>query len=157
MISESNVRKRIIAAAVGIVYAIVYGFWTLLGTGGGHGNFIWLMLVIFPGLLGIYYPLMAVLAVDLRPFAAKVVFGSLLGLNTITSIMLIAGWIGGSESEGRSDFEKTVNAIGFGGIVFSAVFHFVPTLFFLIILLRAATGGGSVAEDDYELTGIHLS
>jgi hypothetical protein len=85
----SIIRKRIMAGLIGLAYAILYGFWTLLATGGGHGNFVWFMLMFFPGIAGLYYPLMAVLAVDLRSFNAKVVFGGLLALNVIVSLLML--------------------------------------------------------------------
>ena len=58
--------KRIIAGAIGLLFAVVYGLWTMMLTGGGHGNFIWCLLFLFVEFVGLYFPLMAILAVDLR-------------------------------------------------------------------------------------------
>ncbi len=55
MISGSKSRKRLIAGTVGVAYAVLYGFWTLLLTGGGHVNFIWFFLFFSVEFCGLYF------------------------------------------------------------------------------------------------------
>lgn len=55
-------------------------------TGGGHGNFIWFILFLIAGFLGLYYPHVATLAVNLRSLVVKVIFGSLIGFNLVVNL-----------------------------------------------------------------------
>ena len=156
MSMSSSSRKKIIFGLLGFLYAVVYGFWTMMATGGGHGNFIWFLLFLMPGIFGLYFPLMAALAVELRERFIRMIFAGLLGFNLVTSIVMIVGWITESPTDGRSDFERTVGSLGYGGILFCGAIHFLPTFVFLVLLGRALTGGGSPADDD-GLTQIQLS
>jgi len=147
---SSLTTKRIIAGAIGLLYAVIYGFWTMLATGGGHGNFIWFMLFLFVDFCGLYFPLMAVLAVDLRSFMVKVIFGALIGFNLIASVIMIVGWMTETETAGRSpsDFERMMQANGIGVLIFCIVAHFLPTLIFAFLLIRSIHFGTSLADED---------
>lgn len=153
MIAGSKSRKRFIAGAVGVVYALLYGFWTLLLTGGGHVNFIWFLLFFFVEFCGLYFPLMAVLAVNLRGMFLKTIYGGLIGFNLIVSVVMIADWVTEEGTDRLSDFERTVNANGHGAVVLFALIHFLPTLVFSVLLLRAIKKG----EAEEGLTEIRLS
>ena len=123
--------KRLIAGIAGLTYGVVFGSWTLLGTRGWHGNVIWFFLFLFAGLLGLYFPLMAVLAVDLRSRIVKAIFGSLIGFNLVITTVMISAWV--TETGGYTpphDFSITVQANGIGVVLICAAAHFLPTLIF---------------------------
>jgi hypothetical protein len=140
--------KRIIAGVAGLIFAVVYGFWTMLLTGGGHGNFIWVGMFLFVEFFGLYFPLMAILAVDLRRRFTKVVFGSLMVFNLVASSIMIAGWIGESGGDRPSDYEKMMQISGSDWVVFSAAVHFLPTLIFAVLLIRSILAGPSMDTAD---------
>lgn len=147
----SYLTRRIIGIVAGIIYALIYGFWTMFITGGGHGNFIWLFLFFFPEVLGLYFPLMCFLATDLRSLFSKVAFGVLIAVNVIVSSVLITGWINEpSTGDGPSDYSRMVQANGIGAVVLCAGLHFLPTFVFIGVLIRAisiADRGDSEAYD----------
>jgi hypothetical protein len=148
MIPGSKLRKRFIAGTVGVAYALLYGFWTLLLTGGGHVNFIWFFLFFSADLCGLFFPLMAVLAVDLRGLFLKAMYGGLIVFNLIVSILMIADWVTAPGTDRLSDFERTVNANGQNAVLMFGVIHFLPTLIFSICLLRAIKNSGPVVDLD---------
>ena len=115
-------------------------------TGGGHGNFIWCLLFLFVEFVGLYFPLMAILAVDLRSFLAKMLFSSLICFNLIVSLIMIVGWMTESGA-GPSDFQKMWQ-MGAGWVVFAAFAHFLPTIIFLFLLIRSIMCGSSLSVDD---------
>lgn len=139
--------KQIIAGAIGLLFAFVYGLWTMMLTGGGHGNFIWFILFLTAGLLGLYYPLMAVLAVDLRSLIAKVIFGSLIGFNLVVSLFHIIKWITEAADGRPTDFQKMWK-MGAFWVVFSVFAHFLPTIIFLFLLIKSIVFGSSISDDD---------
>lgn len=139
--------KRIIAGAIGLLFAVVYGVWTMMLTGGGHGNFIWFIAFLTAGLLGLYYPVMTFLAVDLRPLLAKVIFGSLIGFNLIVSLTWIIKWVTESGDGRPTDFQKMWQ-MGPGLVIFSALAHFLPTIIFLFLLTRSVIFDSSFSDDD---------
>lgn len=152
----SVARKRLIAGLIGLAYAVVYGFWTMLATGGGHINFIWLFLFLFLGFGGLYYPMMAMLSVNLRGMFRKIVFGGLIGFNLIVSVVMIADWVTAKGTDQPSDFERTVNANGYVAVVMFGLIHFLPTLAFSFFLLRAIKNGDPDRNSN-RLTEIRLS
>jgi hypothetical protein len=139
--------KRIIAGAIGVLFAVVYGGWTMMLTGGGHGNFIWFIAFLTAGILGLYYPVMAFLAVDLRPLLAKVIFGSLIVFNLIVSLIWIIKWVTESDDGQPTDFQKMWQ-MGSGWLLFAAFAHFLPTVVFLFVLIRSIFFGSSLSDDD---------
>jgi len=146
----SLITRQVIAAGTGLLYAVMYGFWTMLATGGGHGNFIWFLLFLFVEFVGLYFPLMCVLAVNLKSFFVKVIFGSLIGFNLIASTIMVLGWILDTEPgrNGTTDFERMMNINGVGWIIFSIAAHFLPTLIFAFLLVRSILLGTSLGKDD---------
>jgi hypothetical protein len=142
---SSKFWKRLAAGFVGLAYAALYGFLTMLATGGGHGNFIWLMLFVFVEFFGIYIPLMAILAVDLRSRFVKIVFGALIGFNIVASCILIGGWI--TEAGENSDFSRQMEINGFESFPIFAALHFLPTFVFGLLLIRAIWRSGAATEE----------
>ena len=140
-------KKRLTWAAAGLGYALLYGFWTAFITGGGHGNFIWFLLFIFVEFLGLYFPLMAALGADLDTRGKRIVFGSLILFNLISSSILLLGWITDYGPNGRSDFAKVIRINGYGFVMFCIGAHFAPTLFFLVRIIRAVLTGSESDED----------
>ncbi len=143
--------KRIIAAGVGLFYAFVYGVWTLMLTGGGHGNFIWFFLFFSAGLLGFYYPVMAFLVLDLRPLVTRVISGSLIGFNLTVSVIWIIKWVTELDGNRPTDFQKMWQMAP-GWVLFAAFVHFLPTVIFLFFLVRSIMFGTSLSDDDQSLS-----
>jgi hypothetical protein len=143
----SEIWKRVIAGLIGVAFAICYGFWTMLATGGGHVNFIWLLLFIFVEFFGLYFPIMAILSVNLRPLITKVVFGSLVGFNLFASVLMIVDWIG-DRSEEVTDFARTLRSNGYETVVICGAIHFLPTIVFAALLIRSIIRGTRESEND---------
>jgi len=130
--------KPILAVVGGFVYALIYGFWTLFITGGGHGNFIWIGLFLFTEFFGLYVPLMAFLALNLTTLFRKVVFGSFVCFNVISGIVMIAGWVNSPDEPDRaSEFHRQLQINGLTFVLICAFIHFLPTVIFLTILIRS--------------------
>lgn len=149
---DSKTWKRLSAGIAGLLYAGLYGFWTMLATGGGHVNFIWLFLFLFAEFFGLYFPLMAVLAVDLRRRFTQIIFGGLIAFNLIVSSVLIYGWITEPGSDRPSDFSRTVRANGYGGVIVYAAVHFLPTIIFAVFLILATARDKPASSDDSSIS-----
>ena len=147
---SSQATKRVIAGIIGFAYAVTYGFWTMLLTGGGHGNFVWFGMFLFVEFFGLYFPLMAVLAVDLRSFIIKVVFGTLIAFNLIASSVMVFGWITETEPvrNGLTDFERRLQLDGVGFIIIEITVHLLPTLIFAFLLVRSILFARSIVGND---------
>lgn len=141
-------RKRVIAAFAGSVYAVIYGFWTMLLTGGGHGNFVWIGLFIFVEFFGLYFPLMAFLTFGLKSFSAKLIYTSLILFNLLASTVMILGWITEPATERASDFDRTVQLDGIGFVLITATIHFLPTLIFAGVLVKTLLTATSEDRED---------
>jgi hypothetical protein len=143
-----NKKRTLIAALLGVAYIFVYGFFAMFETGGGHGNFIWLMLLIFVNCFGLYFPIMAMLAVNLRSHSIRIFYGCLLAANVIVSTVLIVGWMTETSIDGRpTDFERTYQVVGASGLIFSAVIHFLPSIFFMVLLIRSLFASDKLSTD----------
>lgn len=153
----STTGKRLVAGAIGLGYACMYGFWTVLSTGGGHVNFIWLGMFVFVEFFGLYFPLMAALAVDLRSMMSKVIFGSLILFNVVASSVMIVGWITEKEvvRQGQTDFERTIYVNGYGSFFLELGVHFLPTIVGTAWLIRSIITGP--AADEEQSLGLDLS
>ena len=125
-------------------------------TGGGHGNFIWLFLFLFVDLLGIYFPLMAVLAIDLRSRFVRIVFGSLILFNLAMSSIMIFGWINEVGDERPSEFTRQLQVNGIEFIVFCAALHFLPTVVFSTFLVIAFWRRSEYTDNDNSVQALGL-
>lgn len=145
----STTRKRIIWGVVGVAYAVVYGLWTAIATGGGHVNFVWIGLFMFVEFFGLYFPIMTILAVDLRSRITKIIFGSLIIFNLVASTIMILGWMTETGNADRaSDFPRALRANGVSGIVVQTIVHFLPTMVFVFILIRSILYSNSETESE---------
>lgn len=140
--------RRIIRGVVGLLFAFVYGMWTILATGGGHGNFIWFYLFMITGFYGFYYPIMASLSADLRPGVLKVVFGVLIIFNLVASAALITAWVFGLTGKRLDEFDKTFEAVGLWRLLFSGAVHFLPTVVFTFQWIMAIAWDTSPNDDE---------
>jgi hypothetical protein len=149
----SKTTKQVIAGGVGILFAFIYGLWTLMATGGGHGNFVWLWLFIAVDFIGLYFPIMTVMAVDLRRTVTKFIFAALIVFNVIASLIIINGWMTEpAAATGKlTDYQKQTR-FGIEGILFCIAFHFLPTLVFAIVLIKAMIYGTPPPDEDGILT-----
>ena len=140
--------RRLIAGVGGVLYAVVYGFWTMIATGGGHVNFIWLFLFILVDFFGLYFPFMTLFAVDLRSKLKKIIFGSLIGFNLIASSIMIFGWVNEPTTDRPSDFSRAIRANGTEGILLCAALHFLPTIIFTFFLIKSILRADPRPEED---------
>lgn len=147
--------KRVIGGVLGLGYAIGYGFWTMLLTGGGHGNFIWMILFFTAYLFGLFFPIMGALTVDLRPIAAKAAFGTLLFVSVLLHILIIAPALSGGPGDIAADLQKSW-ARGPAMVIFSAIVHFLPIVALSLILVRSVVFGTETIEHD-EPVGLKLN
>ena len=122
-------KKRIIGAAIGLVFAVICGFISLLSTGGGHGSLMWLFLFVIPELCGIYFPFMGFLGADLSSSRSRWFFGLTLAVNLIISAILVVGSF--------ADDEYTIKAWNSDPLaaIFITAIHIVPSLIFTAMLV----------------------
>ncbi len=131
---------------IGLIYALVYGFWTMLATGGGHGNFVWVLLFIFVELFGIYFPVMGAMIADLGSRFTKIIFGSLILFNVLASIVLLSSWIFEATGDSSDDFERMWGRYP-GTVILCAFMHFLPSFVFTFFLIRAILFGSDEPND----------
>lgn len=130
-------KKRFVAAAIGLIYAILYGVFTLMITGGGHGNFIWFTLFLGTYFVGIFFPVAGFLVVDLHAKWARISIVVLLSLHLIA----LSFWV--TKSFGPEEWPYLLKDWNRSQLsfIFFAVLHFLPVIFvitFVIIKLRLA-------------------
>lgn len=147
--------KRAIAAFAGLVYAVIYGFWTILQTGGGHGNFIWMILFFAAYFFGLFFPIMGALVVDLRSIIAKATFGSLIFISLLIHLIIIIPILSGSAGASTTDFQKTW-ARDPSGTVVGAIIHLLPLFGFLLFLAKSIFFVKKKPEND-ETVGLLLN
>jgi hypothetical protein len=84
-------RRRFLFCCTGLAYGIAYAFFSVMVTGGGHGNFLWMMIYGPPiaGPIGFFVATSA-LAADLRSKWSKLSLGMLLILHYALLIVNIA-------------------------------------------------------------------
>ncbi len=136
--------KRCLGAFVGLVYAVLYGFWTAFITGGGHGNFLWFFLFFFTFFFGLFFPVMGFIVVNLRPFWAKVSFAAILCLHFIATFVLFlplmfedaSMMMWGNTSTAITDIYKSWERSNIFFILMTAI-HILPVLIFTILLLKS--------------------
>jgi len=116
---EASIAKRAIGLAIGFIFAFVYGFFTMLATGGGHGNVLWFLLFLYAGLYGFYYPLIGFVIPDMRPFWARAIAVSLVVANLSISVIVIIWAVIIQDIQKSWRRDSTV-------FIFLAVVHFGP-------------------------------
>ena len=130
-------KKQAVYAGFGFAYAVIYGLWVMLITGGGHGNFIWFQLFCYASLFGLYFPVMGALYTDLENKGARIVFLALLGFHIVASSALLVSWTFGFLNDFFFDgFDETVKLVGPTSLIFFAVLHYLPTLVLTILYFR---------------------
>jgi hypothetical protein len=135
--------RRVVGFLSGLVYALGYGFFTMLVTGGGHGNFLWLMAFLVTFFGGIFFPVAGFLVADLRQVWARTALTVVLFLNLFATIFLFVGfldedgWQDISESWGRSAFL----------FVFMSIAHILPVAILWITDLRELTIRDSISGE----------
>ncbi len=125
-------KRRVAGAAVGLVYGIFYGFWTMLLTGGGHGNFSWFLLFFTAQFFGLFFPLVGLFAADLRPFWAQNGFWIVMSASLMITLIMIPTILVDPE---HNDLVKSWHRHQLG-FVFFTVIHLLPyiglILFFFV-------------------------
>ncbi|MFN6962291.1 MAG: hypothetical protein ACK4S4_00835 [Pyrinomonadaceae bacterium] len=114
-------RGKLIGAAAGFVYSVVYSFLALMATGGGHGNFIWLFLYFIP-VLGplVYFPVMGWLAADLRSIISRSVYIALLIGEYLVLASLTIFAKGDVAADNAKTWERNPEVMYFMGAVYLA-------------------------------------
>ena len=125
-------KRRLLGLAVGLCYAVGYGFLTMLMTGGGHGNFLWFMAFSLTFFLGLFFPAAGFLVVNLKPVWARAGLMTLLFLNLFSTVYFFWGFL---TPELWEDMAKSWELSRIGFIVFSA-FHCIPLIALWVIALR---------------------
>lgn len=125
-------KKRLIWAAIGLGYAVLYGFWTMMATGGGHGNFIWFVLFLLGYVFGLTIPVMGFLLADLTPRWAKI---SGLLVSLIVTLLTVRQllWLG---DKGTQDIIESWNRSAFFFVVMSII-HLFPLFAFTAFVIRS--------------------
>ena len=147
--------KRLRAVLIGCGFTVVYGLWSAAITGGGHGNFIWLLMFIFVEFFGLYFPVMGALAVDLTSRTIRIVFASLLLFNLHASAVLRVGWMTEVEDGGRTEYSRILEVSGLGFVIFCIIIHFLPTIVLSAFLFRSLAVAD--ASNEKESLGLGLS
>lgn len=129
---------KIVATLVALIYATVYGLFTMLNTGGGHGNFVWFLMFMFVEFFGLYFPIMAYLSFGLKTFMRRVVYSSLVIFNLVASSVLIMGDVL-EHSKFSEDGTRLIDKISVSSYIVCGVIHFIPTLIFAGILVYFVT------------------
>lgn len=93
----------------------------MLATGGGHGNFLWLLLFLYAEFLGLFFPLIGFALPDLRPIWARAVAISLVVANLVISIIVVI-W-GGVDQDIQKSWQRSPELF-----VVLALAHFVPLI-----------------------------
>lgn len=131
-------KPQALYAGLGFTYAVIYGFWTMLITGGGHGNYVWFLLFCYVSLLGLYFPLMGALYADLKLKSARRVFLTLLFFHFAASSILLIGWVVGVADEFFYDgLAQTVELMGATSLALFATLHYMPSLVLAALYLRS--------------------
>ena len=125
-------KKRITCAAIGLLYAIVYGFWTAFITGGGHGNFLWLFLFLLAYCFGGIFPVMGFILADLRPVWAKST-GIAISLVSIGVTLVQLFTLG---PEGTEDLIESWNRSPLMFLIASFI-HVLPLAAFIGLIVRS--------------------
>lgn len=134
-------KNRLIGLCIGLVYALVYGLFTMFITGGGHGNFLWLLLFVFSYFFGLFFPISGFLIVDLQPIWAKAVLGMLLVLHIVA-----LWWYFGSLVTGILENDQQGLLIGDvlksrekspGSFIFFASIHLTPLIVVVSMLFNS--------------------
>lgn len=128
-------KKRLIFAAIGLAYALVYGFWTMFITGGGHGNFIWIVLFLLGYIFGLTFPAMGFLLADLRPRWAKI-SGLILSV-AVTGLTLRQLLVLGEK--GTQDLIESWNRSATAFVIMAAI-HIFPLIVFTSLVIRSVVG-----------------
>jgi hypothetical protein len=137
--------KRLVGAGIGALYALSYGIWTMIATGGGHGNFIWLWLFIVTHFFGGFFIVMGALAVELRTATTRLVFASLITLNFATSTYHIEDWV--RDTQGTGDFATQWQRDPFTVLLCGGL-HFAPLVFFAGVLIRDLFESSQIGQDE---------
>jgi hypothetical protein len=126
------VKKRFAWAAVGLIYAVIYGFWTALLTGGGHGNFLWLVLFLLTYFFGGIFPAMGFILADLRPIWAK---SAGLAISLVSAALTVFQ-LCSLGPEGTEDLIESWNRSAALFVVASLI-HVLPLAAFIVLIFRS--------------------
>jgi hypothetical protein len=94
---------------------------------------------------------MSVLAVDLRSKLTKIIFGSLIGFNLLASSILLLCWVIGiplGKAVEKTEFSEMLKMNGIEWVLICAAAHFLPTIIFLVLLVKALFFGSSLSDEN---------
>ncbi len=136
MIVNNRNKKRLIGGLIGAAGGFAYFGWTVIVTGGGHSNFIWLLMFVFLEFFGLYFVLMGVLSADLDKENIRRIFGILILLNVVLSIVFIFLWANNSLNvlglNDPGDFSRTDKL----WLWICTPVHFLPAIICTLLLIK---------------------
>jgi hypothetical protein len=134
-------RRGIIGSTIGLAFGLVYFFLAFAAAGAGHGTFIFFAPISPYGLGVIVFPVLGLIAGDLRPFLSKVFFVSLLIVHyTLTIFTLRVPWI-----HEQAHIDKTW-AFSPTYIVLPAVLYFCGNILLWVLFVYNLAGRSDRAE-----------
>ncbi|MBK9163383.1 MAG: hypothetical protein IPM21_05620 [Acidobacteria bacterium] len=135
--------RRFLWGAAGFAWGVGHGFLTLLVTGGGHGNFLWVSVFLMGYMFGLLVPAAAFVVADTGPFWAKVsgwCSVALIFALTLLSLFILSP---GAIEDAYLSWSRSPSLF-----VFMSALHFVPVTFFAIRLATFDSNG----DTGHELT-----
>jgi hypothetical protein len=82
--------RRAVGFFIGLAYSLSLGFFLMMLTGGGHGNFTWIVFFFLTSMFGILYPALGLLAANTRTLLAKAAMAAFLILNGFLVLFFFA-------------------------------------------------------------------
>ena len=122
--------KRSIGFLIGLFYAATYGFWTMLITGGGHGNFLWFWLFCNTYFLGLFFPIAGLLVADLNPKSARISLAILLSVH----FLALSGNLIFGLGQMTDDIQRSWDRVTHTSIVIMTIVHVLPPILLVVIL-----------------------
>lgn len=124
-------KKRIIWALAGVIWAVAHGFITMFMTVYWPGNFFWVFAFFFGYIFGLLIPVIAFVTADTKQFWAKIAGWSLIAVALALTILSI-------DSQGP-DMRSYIADFWGGSLVLfilMSILHCVPIAFFVGRLVR---------------------
>lgn len=138
------VRYRILGFVIGVAYGLGLAIFTMLLTGGGHGNFLWPTMFFNTTFFGLIYPILGVFVFGLRSAAEKFIVGFILAVHFIFFTLFVFAELTNPSSGPRDTINFTVDP--FASLIIVSLFVW-PQLLCVFLLIRRYLIDGVNEED----------